>query len=119
MIGVVVSQANDCAYCVRHHAEALNFYWKDEKKTNAFGKDFTAVTLPETDLVLCHYADNLTRSPNTADNPDRVAVLQESGLSDRAILDATLVVAYFNFVNRIVQGLGVNLEDDGGSGYEY
>ena len=41
------------------------------------------------------------------------------GLSDKAILDATLVVSYFNFVNRMVLGLGVNLESNQAKGYNY
>lgn len=32
------------------------------------------------------------------------------GTSRRAILDLTQVVAYYNFVNRIASGLGVELE---------
>ena len=36
--------------------------------------------------------------------------LREVGLSDRAISDATQVIAYFNYINRVVDGLGVDLE---------
>lgn len=36
--------------------------------------------------------------------------LREVGLSDRAIHDATQVIAYFNYINRIADGLGVDLE---------
>ena len=36
--------------------------------------------------------------------------LREVGLSDRAITDATQVIAYFNYINRIAEGLGVDLE---------
>ncbi len=36
--------------------------------------------------------------------------LRAVGLSDRDILDANLCVAYFAFVNRIADGLGVALE---------
>jgi alkylhydroperoxidase family enzyme len=39
-----------------------------------------------------------------------IARLRKAGWSDRAILDLTLVVAYFAFVNRIADGLGVQLE---------
>jgi alkylhydroperoxidase family enzyme len=39
-----------------------------------------------------------------------VAALREAGLSDRGIHDAACVVGYFNFVNRIADGLGVELE---------
>ena len=44
--------------------------------------------------------------------------LKQEGLDDRAVLDAALVISYFNFVNRMVLGLGVHLEEDAG-GYEY
>jgi uncharacterized peroxidase-related enzyme len=41
-----------------------------------------------------------------------VAALRAAGLDDRAILDLCQVVAYFNFVNRMAEGLGVELEED-------
>ena len=37
--------------------------------------------------------------------------LQGLGWSDAAILDMTQVAAYYAFVNRIAEGLGVELED--------
>lgn len=36
--------------------------------------------------------------------------LRAQGLDDRAIVDLNQVVAYFNYVNRIADGLGVELE---------
>jgi uncharacterized protein YciW len=36
--------------------------------------------------------------------------LRASGLTDRDIVDLNQVVAYFNYVNRIAEGLGVELE---------
>lgn len=36
--------------------------------------------------------------------------LRAAGLDDRAIVDANQVVAYFNYVNRVADGLGVELE---------
>ena len=51
----------------------------------------------------------LTREPWAHTAAD-VAHLGEAGWSDRAILDLTLVVGYFAFVNRIADGLGVALE---------
>jgi uncharacterized protein YciW len=44
--------------------------------------------------------------------------LRAVGLSDRDILDLSLVVAYFNFVNRIALGLGVAYSDEEMSGYK-
>ena len=37
--------------------------------------------------------------------------LRSVGLSDEGILELCLVVAYFNYINRIADGLGVDLED--------
>lgn len=37
-------------------------------------------------------------------------MLREAGLSDRAILDAVLTIAYFSFANRLAMGLGLALE---------
>lgn len=39
-----------------------------------------------------------------------IAALREAGLGDAGIHDAACVVGYYNFVNRIADGLGVELE---------
>lgn len=41
---------------------------------------------------------------------DDVAALRRAGFDDRAIHDATAVVAYFNYINRIADALDVDLE---------
>lgn len=118
MIGVVVSKANNCEYCQTHHAEAVNHYWKDEKKTNQLKQDYKKIELSEIDSLLCEYAVKLTQNPSEETEMQFFNPLRELGLDDRAILDATLVIAYFNFVNRIVLSLGVGLEEEVG-GYNY
>jgi uncharacterized peroxidase-related enzyme len=119
MIAVVVSTANGCRYCQGHHGSALNHYWKDDNKVSQLKKDPTQLNLSKEDLVLCEYANNLTRQPAKAEATDVTQPLKAVGFSDAAILDATLVAGYFNFVNRVVLGLGVSLETDEGKGYEY
>lgn len=118
MMAVVVSRANDCLYCQKHHGAALEQYWKDAEEVERFREDPGSVELSELDRALCEHAVALTRDPSS-DNEERVEKLRSLGLSDRAILDASLVVAYFNFVNRMVLGLGVELEADEGKGYHY
>lgn len=61
------------------------------------------------DRALVQYADLLTREP-AAVSVAEVDVLRATGLDDRAIHDACAIVAYFAFVNRIADGLGVELE---------
>ncbi len=118
MIGVVVSKANNCEYCQEHHAEAVNHYWKDDAKTELLRNDYNQVDLSKTDKLLCDYAWELTKNPTTETEQRFFEPLRKLGLEDRAILDATLVISYFNFVNRIVLSLGVGLEQNVG-GYNY
>jgi uncharacterized peroxidase-related enzyme len=63
------------------------------------------------DRALLGYALKLTTSPQTITAAD-VDALRDAGLDDRAIHDACAVTAYFNFVNRMADGLGVELEGE-------
>lgn len=60
--------------------------------------------------ALLNYAIALTISPGDV-RREVIQELQEVGLSAREIIDANQVVAYFNYVNRVADGLGVELED--------
>jgi uncharacterized peroxidase-related enzyme len=119
LIGVIVSKCNHCDYCVQHHSEALGHFWKDERKLNSVIENFEDSDVSGADKALCAYARQLTLSPNSIDQAFHDQVLRSQGFDDRAILDASLVAAYFNFVNRLVLGLGVELEADEGKGYRY
>jgi uncharacterized peroxidase-related enzyme len=119
LMAVVVSAANECEYCVEHHAAAVGHYWKDEERLAQLKTDYEQVDLDPLELAVCDFADLVTRKPIAAYDGSAAQKLKEAGLDDRAILDAALVVGYFNFVNRIVLSLGVYLEEDGGEGYKY
>ncbi|MCF6342867.1 MAG: peroxidase-related enzyme [Bacteroidales bacterium] len=118
MLGVIVSVTNNCEYCRLHHSAALNFYWKDETKMQAFWSDYKTAGLEAADQLLCEYAILLTLDPSSGKMGEMIQQLKNSGFSDLAIHDATLVIGYFNFVNRMVTGLGVEVEEDYG-GYKY
>jgi len=119
MIAVVVSAANGCEYCQTHHAEALNHYWKNEQKIIKLRNDYTEAELTPVELVLCSFASELTNYPESCMTLDFTQLLRKNGFSDQAILDATLVVAYFNFVNRIILALGVESAAEETKGYNY
>ena len=55
------------------------------------------------------YADKLTTAPRTM-TPGDIDRLRRAGFDDRGIHDTCAVTAYFAFVNRIADGLGVELE---------
>jgi len=58
---------------------------------------------------LLAYALQLTREPWSIRRED-VEALRRHGFDDRAIHDACSIVAYYAFVNRIADGLGVEIE---------
>lgn len=61
-------------------------------------------------MAMLGYVAKLTREPWAMTKED-ADVLREHGFEDRAIHDIAQVTAYFNYVNRIADGLGVELED--------
>ncbi len=68
-----------------------------------------SIDLTSRERALLRYADKLTAAPSTISQGD-IEALRAEGLDDRAIHDACAIIAYFAFVNRIADGLGVQLE---------
>ena len=110
MVAVVVSRLNGCAYCLRHHAAGLARLLPADRADVA---DALAAgrhaNVSEREAALISYATVLTTEPKAVDEAD-IDLLHAVGLDDRAILDLAQVTAYFAYVNRIVLGLGVELE---------
>ncbi|MBN1985165.1 MAG: peroxidase-related enzyme [Prolixibacteraceae bacterium] len=119
MMAVVVSVANGCEYCQMHHAQALNHYWKNDDKISQLRTDFKNANLSNRELVLCNFANLLTANPEAFRNEKYLTPLKKIDVTDSGILNATLVVAYFNFVNRIVLSLGLEATQNEMQGYKY
>ena len=71
--------------------------------------DRDGVPVSPADRALLAYAAKLTRTPGAMAAAD-VDLLRQAGFGDRAIHDACAIVSYFAFVNRMADGLGVELE---------
>jgi len=110
-IGVVVSAANDCGYCISHHLATLRHYVDDDETLNLLMSADGLETLEPRLSNIVRHAEKLTSAPEAMTESD-LGELRAVGLSDRDILDLTLVTAYFNFVNRIALGLGVDATPD-------
>lgn len=110
-MAVVVSYANRCHYCIEHHGEALVQAGDSAAMRGALGRGEIPASLPEVDRLLLQWAHKLTVRPYDSNESD-VEKLREAGLEDAAILDASQVIAYYNYVNRLVLSLGGELEDD-------
>ena len=118
LIAVVVSALNNCVYCINHHAEALNHYWKDKSKINILVSDYKDINFPIKTLAILNYAEKLTLTPSMVNEYD-VQNLRIHDLNDEDILNINLVISYFNFVNRIANGLGVKFSEEEVKGYNY
>lgn len=74
-----------------------------------FADDWRTAGLDPITTAILEHTEKLTRTP-AACGRDDVERLRSLGLSDRAITDLTQVCAYFNYINRIAEGLGVDEE---------
>jgi uncharacterized peroxidase-related enzyme len=80
-----------------------------EKLLASLASDYRKADLQAADLAMLDYAVKLTRSPGDMIEAD-VSSLRAQGFEDRAIHDICAIAAYYAFVNRIADGLGVELE---------
>ncbi len=127
-VATAVSACNDCRYCTVHHRVSLVRALDAARERQPDLPDGRAVA----DALIRHvragaaldgeqvgprlaamvpYALALTRAPGTM-APSHVDAVRAAGLSDCEILELNQVVAYFNYVNRVVMGLGVTLEPE-------
>ena len=93
-----------------HHGEALRRLTSDDLLLAQLKEDYTQAALSPADRAMLDYAAKLTRTP-AAVCLDDVQALRRAGFDDRAILDIAQITAYFAFVNRTADGLGVTLEE--------
>ncbi len=75
-----------------------------------FAVDWRSAGLDEATAALLEFAEKLTRSPSQM-TPADVDALRAVGWDERAVHDATQVCAYFNYINRIADALGVEHEE--------
>ncbi len=81
----------------------------DDALVAALELDWRTAPLSETDRAMLAYATRLTTEPWSITAQD-VEALRQAGFSDAAILDICQITGYFAFVNRLADGLGVELE---------
>ena len=72
-------------------------------------KDFRSADIPVSLKALGDYALKLTLTPSEMGLED-VECLRQHNFTDEQILAANLVASYFNFINRVADGLGVDPE---------
>ena len=92
-----------------HHRRGLRRLLKDDSLLSAIEADWRTAPIGTKRTAMLRYAEKLTKDPQDMTEAD-VDALRLVGFSDRDILDTCEVVAYYAYVNRIADGLGVQLE---------
>lgn len=72
--------------------------------------DYRTADLKPRQRAMLDYTDKLTRTPWDMTEED-LRPLRAAGLDDRAILDVNQTAAYYAYVNRVADGLGVVLDE--------
>ncbi len=94
---------------MKHHRRGLRRLLNDDALLARIEDGWRTAGLDERRMAMLGYAEKLTLTPGAMVEDD-VAALLEAGFSDRDILDICEVVAYYAYVNRIADGLGVAVE---------
>lgn len=114
-VGVYVSMLNGCDYCARHHFAGLRRLLSDDARADAIHAALEAAEPSEAfqgrDLAAMRYARALTVDPGDM-RRESIIELRREGFDDGMILELNQVVAYFNYANRVVSGLGVTTEGE-------
>ena len=110
-----VSILNDCAYSLENHWKNAAHLIDDAKKSDAIEKALW-LKMPQdvfdgVELEMLRYAEKLTLRPNSMVQED-VLALKAVGAEDGEILELNQIVGYFNYVNRLLNGLGVTTSGD-------
>jgi uncharacterized peroxidase-related enzyme len=107
-IATVVGTANRCRYGALTHGGFLRLHSGDQDLASSLLDDYTQAGLAEADERMLDFALRLTLSPSSVTS-DVVEGLREAGFDDQQILSIVLVTCLVNFMNRLADGLGVDV----------
>jgi uncharacterized peroxidase-related enzyme len=91
------------------HEKDLRSAVESDEQRQAIQDDYHAAGLPAREVTLLDYAVKLTKDPRAAGRADLDA-LRDAGFTDEQLVDAVQCIGYFNFINRVLDGLGVDPE---------
>ena len=81
----------------------------DKELVDALEKDYTTAAVTSQERVMLDYVVKLTKDATKVWKDDHER-LRAAGFGDKAILQITLIAAWFNYINRVADALGVGRE---------
>lgn len=105
-IAAYASALNACRYCHGVHALVAEAFGIAPAVLEKLWSDFASAPVDERMKPLLAYAGKLTQTPPRVTDADAKAVF-DAGWSEEALLHTIAVCAYFNQMNRLVEGAGI------------
>ena len=110
-----VSILNNCQYSLENHWKNAAHLIGDAKKAQEIEKALWSKSPGDVfdgvELEMLRYAEKLTLRPSDMVQAD-VTALKSMGADDGEILELNQIIGYFNYVNRLLNGLGVTTSGD-------
>ncbi len=94
---------------MRSHGDTFDDITVDDDFKQKLTTDYTTAGLSETNRLILGFAETITKEAHTVDRA-YIDFLKSKGFSEEMIHDIVQVSAYFNYVNRLTDALGVELE---------
>jgi uncharacterized peroxidase-related enzyme len=91
------------------HEKDLRSVVASDEQRQAVQEDYSSAGLTPREVVLLDFAVKLTQLPSRMRQGD-LDTLRRHGFTDEQLVDAVHCIAYFNFINRVLDGLGVDPE---------
>ena len=105
LIAAFVSGVNSCRYCHGAHSRVAHAFGIDEALLAAALDDIELAAIDARLKPLLRYVRKLTETPSRMTEAD--AAVYAAGWDDEALLHAIAVCAYFNNMNRLVEGADI------------
>ncbi len=109
-IALVVSKNNACSYCVGAHSMMLKAIGYDSKKIEELNNDYQSSSLSEKEKAILDLALKVSNESYKILEKDHENLRTKYGMTDHQILEVITIASLFNFINRFVDALGVELE---------
>jgi uncharacterized peroxidase-related enzyme len=109
LIAAYVSSLNRCRYCRGVHTATAELLGVTAGTVERLVENFESAPVSDRMRPVLRYAEKLTRDPRAVSRDDAQAILQ-AGWDEAAVYYAVAVTALFNFMNRLVEGLGIEFD---------
>jgi len=109
LIAAYVSGLNQCRYCHGVHTATTELLGTPPELVDSLIDDIEAAPVADKMKPVLRYARKLTQRPTSVTKEDADAIFAV-GWDETALYYAVAVTALFNFMNRLVEGLGIELD---------